>query len=253
MTKLKFLGANLNFLDKQGILELYLKNKSAFEGMIHIISINPENVVCMKQDKRFKEVVTEAQGCIADGIGIVVAARMLYKHSLVRVTGVDTLEYLLAHAGNQRMRAVLIGGRGDLANRIAECYKKRCLGFNITGIEGYKDIYNTTKAETEAIFDIVSTVKPHFVFVAFGSPWQEKWIEEHRQQFDGCIVMGVGGGFDFLSKSVVRAPILVRKLGFEWLFRLIQEPWRYKRQLYLLVYIKYVIQEYIAKIGLWNS
>ncbi|MCR4330098.1 MAG: WecB/TagA/CpsF family glycosyltransferase [Candidatus Roizmanbacteria bacterium] len=250
---LNFLGSNLIFLDKKDILELFLKNKQQVQEMVHIVSINPENVVCMKQDKVFERVVTKAQGHIPDGIGIVIAAQILYGRNVSRLTGVDTMEYLLTVAGNQRMRAVLIGGRSKLAESIANCYKKRYPGFEITGIEGYKDIRKCKNAETEGIFHIVSTAKPHLVFVAFGSPWQEKWIDDHRTQFTGSVVMGVGGSFDLLSKSLVRAPILLQKFGLEWLFRLIQEPHRFRRQLQLVVYIKYVIQECITRMRLWDN
>ncbi|PJE62889.1 hypothetical protein COU88_02510 [Candidatus Roizmanbacteria bacterium CG10_big_fil_rev_8_21_14_0_10_39_6] len=253
MVTLKFLGNDLNFLDKRDILESFLKNKPLLQKTVHIVSINPENIVCMKQDKEFERVVTKAQGHIADGIGIVTVARMLYKQHLSRVTGVDTMEYLLDIAGSQRMRAVLIGGRGKIAESIAECYKKRYPGFNIIGIEGYSNIRNRRKVETDAIFHIVRTVKPRLVFVAYGSPWQEKWIETHRTQFAGSIVMGIGGGFDLMGKSIARAPILIQKVGLEWLFRLMREPWRLGRQLRLGIYIKYVIREYITRIGFWDN
>ena len=190
MLPIEFLGNKLQFLEKDDILESFLKNKTLVQHTVHIVSINPENIVCMKRDKAFEKVVTKAQGHIADGVGIVAAAQILYNQHILRMTGVDTMQRLLTHAGKQRLRAVLIGGRGKIAETVAKCYREKYPSLNIVGLEGYKNVRTIQKSETDAIFDIVSTVKPHFVFVAFGSPWQEKWIEAHRAQFTGSIEIG---------------------------------------------------------------
>jgi len=89
----------------------------------------------------------------------------------------------------------------------------------------------------------VRRYKPHLVFVAFGSPYQELWIARHSNQFGKSVVMGVGGAFDYLSGHVYRAPEFIRKIGLEWFFRLLSQPWRWKRQLSLLKFIKLVLQE----------
>ncbi len=91
--------------------------------------------------------------------------------------------------------------------------------------------------------------KPHLVFVAFGSPWQELWIERHRNQFQNCVVMGVGGAFDFLGGKVPRAPVIIRRLGFEWLFRLIVQPWRLRRQLRLVRFGWLIFWSFFGKVS----
>jgi N-acetylglucosaminyldiphosphoundecaprenol N-acetyl-beta-D-mannosaminyltransferase len=85
--------------------------------------------------------------------------------------------------------------------------------------------------------------KTDILFVAFGSPKQEIWIAENLNQLPAKVVIGVGGAFDFISGKVRRAPVFIRQLGLEWLFRLIIQPWRIKRQLKLLTFIDLVLKE----------
>ena len=76
---------------------------------------------------------------------------------------------------------------------------------------------------------------------------QELWIERHKNEFDNCVVMGVGGAFDYLSGNIVRSPVLIQKIGGEWLYRLIIQPWRWRRQLRLLKFIGLIFQEKMEK------
>ena len=91
--------------------------------------------------------------------------------------------------------------------------------------------------------EALKSKKVDILFVAFGSPKQEIWIADNLNKIPAKVVVGVGGSFDFISGKVPRAPKFVRNLGLEWLFRLIIQPWRIKRQLSLLEFIYLVIRE----------
>ena len=93
------------------------------------------------------------------------------------------------------------------------------------------------------ISSIVVGYKPHFVFVAFGSPDQELWIGRHKKILSGRVVIGVGGAFDYLSNNIKRAPVVIQKIGMEWLYRLVIQPWRWKRQLKLIKFVWLVIRQ----------
>ena len=125
-----------------------------------------------------------------------------------------------------------------------KCQKQKYPNLNCTGIEGIVNIQKPTEAEEEYIRSIVVEKKPSLVFVAFGSPFQELWIDHHRDLFHGMVCMGVGGAFDYLSGSVPRAPRMVRWIGGEWIFRLFVQPWRIKRQLRLLSFMILVAKRY---------
>ncbi|MCR4326314.1 MAG: WecB/TagA/CpsF family glycosyltransferase [Candidatus Roizmanbacteria bacterium] len=241
MTELTAFGAKLNFADYNDILESIQKGYSQRSGMQHIVSLNPETVMMALENKSFMEAVRTAHFVIADGIGVVVAIQTLFGVRVPRVTGVDLMEKLLRANYRNSLTVCLIGGKGKVADKVRECYGSNQNGLGITAVEGYNDIFNQKKSETDAIFSIVSLLKPRLVFVAFGSPQQELWIERHRELFKNAVVIGVGGAFDFLSGVTPRAPHFLRKIGMEWLFRLVMQPWRIKRQMKLLVFFVYVL------------
>jgi len=142
-----------------------------------------------------------------------------------------------------RLRVLLIGGRPNLAESLVNCYRVEFSQAKFKGVYGIKDIKNPQKKEEQEIFSIVADFKPHIVLVAFGSPDQELWLYRHRDQFKNCLCMGVGGAFDYLSGSIIRAPGFLRKIGLEWLFRLLKQPWRWRRQLRLIKFLWLVVKQ----------
>jgi len=243
MQSLNLFNYDLKILSYKEILEYILKNKGQNRPASQIISLNPENMMAMKRDPAFEKIVLTSYGQIVDGIGIVLAARVLKSTPLVRLSGVDLMDRLLREGSEYRLRYLLIGGRSDLANKVAKCYKQVIPDLEIAGIEGIRDLKRPNEPEIRRLKQIVASTRPHLIFVAFGSPQQELWIEEHLDLFRGSLVIGVGGAFEMLSGAIARAPSLVRKMGFEWLYRLIREPWRLKRQLalgeFLLMLLKF--------------
>jgi len=239
----KILGISITPQSKQNILDKIIKYIRSPKGICHIVSFNPENLVVAYENKKFKEVLETAQIKIIDGVGIVLASRMLGIEVGERVTGVGLMEELIKLADKLRLRVLLIGGKSDLALKLANCYSNKFFKAKFLGIEGIKNIRNPKKQEEEAIFSIVADYKPHFLFVAFGSPDQELWLERHKNKFSKMVIMGVGGAFDFLAGKIFRAPKIIQKLGFEWLFRLLIQPWRWRRQLRLLKFVYLIFKE----------
>jgi N-acetylglucosaminyldiphosphoundecaprenol N-acetyl-beta-D-mannosaminyltransferase len=237
----KILGITITPESKNDILEKILLFINKPSGYYHIISLNPENMVLSIENDMFKKTVETAQMKIVDGVGIVLAGRLLGIEVGERVTGVGLMEDLIKMASDRRLRVLMIGGKENLALELSDCYKGQLPEAEFKGIQGIKDIKNPTKDEEAAIFSIVTVYKPHIVFVAFGSPDQELWIERHKRKFTNCVVMGVGGAFDYLSGKVARPPALIQKIGLEWLFRLLHQPWRWKRQLKLIKFLRLIL------------
>ncbi len=239
----KILGITITPETKSSILEKIIKYIGQPRGLFHIVSLNPENLVVATENESFKRVVETAQIKIVDGIGVVLAGRWLGVEVGERVTGVSLMEELIKVASDRRLRVLMIGGNENLADELVECYSKQFPKAKFKGIQGIENIKNPKKDEETNIFSIVVAYKPQLVFVAFGSPDQELWIERHKKEFTDCVVMGVGGAFDYLSNNIKRAPVFIQKLGIEWLYRLINQPWRWRRQMRLLKFLWLVIKE----------
>jgi N-acetylglucosaminyldiphosphoundecaprenol N-acetyl-beta-D-mannosaminyltransferase len=234
---------HLKDLSKKEILEkivFYNGKKSEF---IHIVSINPENVVIASEDKNFEHVLNEAEIHIFDGIGILLGGSVMGFKLQDRLTGVDMMDEVIKTLSNGPTRVLLLGGKQNLAEKLSDCYQEKYPRMKFLGLQGFKNIQQLKNEENEAIFSIVSDFMPQIIFAAYGSPWQEKWFYENRAQLQGIICMGVGGGFDFLSGEVKRAPVFMRKLGLEWLFRLVTQPWRWRRQLRLFTFIYLIFKQ----------
>ena len=170
-------------------------------------------------------------------------------------TGTDLMEKLISQSVDKAATIGLLGGKEGVALKLSECLKEKYPGVRISFI-GTGGVIDESGTEIERVGSIeykhslrlrlrVESKKnetkpsslytlypiPHtdILFVAFGHIKQEKWIYNNLKKVDAKVFIGVGGAFDYLSGEVVRAPIILRRLGFEWLFRLIVQPWRIKR------------------------
>lgn len=237
---------SLSALDIREKIKKYIFQSDGRDDFIHIVSLNAENIVIAKRDHKFKQVLTTAQIKIFDSIGVYVTGRLLGVRG-TRIAGVDLMRSLFSFAAKERLRVVLIGGKKNIAERVIDCQKQEHYKFNCRGIEGISDIRSPTPQEEKNIDSIVADYKPHLVFVAFGSPFQELWIDRHRKRFRGMVCMGVGGAFDYLSEAVPRAPLFLRWIGGEWVFRLFVQPWRIKRYMRLVSFIGMTIHELFKK------
>lgn len=244
----KLLGIKIFPSGEKYILEEILKYTKSGGDFFHITSLNPENIILAQKNTKLREIIEKSAVQIVDGFGIVIASRLLNLRLPPRITGVDLMEKLIYVFSKESLRVMLIGGKNNLANKLANCYIDRIGYPDIIGVEGIQDIKNPKKEEEENIFSIVADFKPHIVFVAFGSPYQEIWLWKNREMLKNIIGMGVGGAFDFLNGNIPRAPLIMRKLGLEWLFRLFQQPWRWKRQLNLIIFTWLLLKEYVRSI-----
>lgn len=243
ITNNKILGIPVCSERKKDTLEHIKKYMSVPAGFFNIVSLNPENLIISRADPEFKEIVETAQVKIVDGVGVVIAGKILGVEVGDRVTGVGLMEELIDMAGKDSLPVMLIGAKDNLAFQLAECYNGKYGQKNFFGTQGIKNIKSPKKEEEEATFSIVARMKPRLLFVAFGSPYQEKWLWRNRALLQGIVCMGVGGAFDYLAGEVRRPSNAVRAMGLEWLFRLLQQPWRWKRQLRLLQFMWLVIRQ----------
>ncbi len=230
---------NLTYEETLVTLESFI-----LEGSPHlVVTLNPEMVVRASRDREFREIVLSASLVLPDGVGIVWASRILGTPLKERVTGVDTLERFAALASKKGYKPFFLGASPGVAQKAASVLSERYPGFKVAGV--YSG--SPSPSEEKTILEVIRSASPDALFVAYGSPAQEKWIARNLHSLKVPFAMGVGGAFDFIAGVVPRAPKIIRKVGLEWLFRLILQPWRWKRQLALPVFCALVVKERLRK------
>ncbi len=181
-----------------------------------------------------RKVLNEADIAICDGIGLFLAAQFLGIHLKERITGVDLMLKLCRDASDQGLSIGFLGGKAGVAERTAECLREKQNNLNVRFTGSEWDVKRFPKNGVDLLF------------VAYGFPKQEKWISENLPILPVKMAMGVGGAFDYISGEVRRAPFFIRAIGLEWAFRLINQPWRLKRQVKLLSFIGLVLKEKVG-------
>lgn len=255
MKKVKILDVQFDVYTKDEALKRVidiLKN-SEYETGKQIATPNPEMLLLAQNNTNFREVLNSSWLNIPDGIGILWASTFLeiIKNSSrigralkmilsllslaiypkfctkifpERITGVDFMESICAISKGAPI--FLLGAKPGVAEKVKTFLETKYRGINIVGV------FSGSPSEDDfsAIQAMIAETQPKILFVAFGSPNQELWIARHLHKLKSVkIAVGVGGTFDFLAGERLRAPKWIQKLGFEWLFRLIQEPSRIKR------------------------
>jgi N-acetylglucosaminyldiphosphoundecaprenol N-acetyl-beta-D-mannosaminyltransferase len=160
---------------------------------------------------------------------------------------VDLAEKLVEEAATKSLRVYLLGGGLGVAAAAAKAMKRHYPKLEIKGDEGTKDIkHQFSIFNFQTMIEAINDFNTDILLVAFGAPWQERFVIEHKNELKVRVAMVVGGAFDMWSGKVPRAPLQWRNFGFEWLWRLIHEPWRVKRQLKLITFMGMVGKKLIS-------
>lgn len=194
-----------------------------------IASVNPEICISAAQNPALREVLSKADLGIPDGIGIVLASRLRGGKIKNRVAGIDLMNALVSHAAKSGEKIFLLGAAEGVAAAAAENLQKKYPGLVIAGTHhGY-----VPPEEEARVADKIAASGADIVFVGLGSPRQEFFVSRHGQRTKARVLMVVGGAFDVISGRLKRAPLIYQRLGLEWLYRVLQEPKRFKRILAL--------------------
>jgi N-acetylglucosaminyldiphosphoundecaprenol N-acetyl-beta-D-mannosaminyltransferase len=203
-----------------------------------VVTLGTEMVMRAQNDARFRALVESAALSLCDTVGVELAAR-LAGVPVPRVVGVDLIDSLARICAERALPVYLLGAKGDTARRAAAELQRRHPGLTIAGArDGYFD-----ERESAAVAAQVAAAAPALVLVALGSPRQEYWIADHLAATGAGAAVGVGGSFDVIAGNVVRAPSAWRRLNLEWLYRLLSEPSRWRRQLALPKFAVLVLGE----------
>jgi N-acetylglucosaminyldiphosphoundecaprenol N-acetyl-beta-D-mannosaminyltransferase len=218
--------------------EKQAKQKAADLSTIHqICTVNPEFIMTAQHNPVFADVLRKADLCVPDGIGVIWAARRQGVTLYERVTGSDGIYRICEQAARCGWRVYLLGAAEGVAAQAGRQLSHLYPQLQVVG--AYSGSPETTDWPT--IAQRLQAVQPHILFVAFGHPRQDLWIAQHRHELPAQVALGVGGAFDFVAGVTLRAPPWMRRWGMEWLYRLIQEPWRWRRMAVLPFFVYQVL------------
>ncbi|MGF9701082.1 WecB/TagA/CpsF family glycosyltransferase [Paenibacillus sp. MABNR03] len=197
--------------------------------LFHVITGNPEIVMSCQKNRTLRAVVDQAGLVTADGAGIVMVSRVRGGQLTERVTGCDLLFRLLEEGNRKRWSFYMLGAEEHVSERALEVIEQNYPNVVVSGRHhGY---FSTD--EEQQIVEEIRDANPDFLIVALGAPNAEQWIDKYRHQLNARVAIGVGGSLDIVAGKTKRAPALWQKLNLEWLYRLLSQPSRWRRQLIL--------------------
>jgi N-acetylglucosaminyldiphosphoundecaprenol N-acetyl-beta-D-mannosaminyltransferase len=224
---------------KKDALNHYIFPRLNKQQKCFIVTGNPEIVMKTREDPTYKQIVLSADYVIPDGAGILLAAKHINEPIPERVSGLDVMMDLLSFAEVQGLRCFFLGAKDYVNEKAVLEAERKYPNLKIAGHHhGYFEL------EDPAIVKKVKDSNPDIIFVALGLPRQEEWISKHIDEFSKGLFMGVGGSFDVLAGNVKRAPDWIIKLNLEWLYRLIKQPYRFKR---IIKVFEFIFRFYLKK------
>lgn len=213
-------GTHINGL----LRKIWLQRKE----MLHIATVNPEFVMEARDNIRFRD---SLKNCltVADGHGIVWASRILGLPPLERVSGTDLSSLIVRHAAENGEKVFLLGGQVGIAEQAADNLRKIYPQLQISWYSGAQTVKVEKNEEASMTIARINAYEPDYLLVAYGSPWQDIWIEDNRPYLRVRVAMGVGGVLDEWAGVVSLCPEWLDGVGGKWLWRLLTQPWRLPR------------------------
>lgn len=219
---------------KELFYKLYKKDKESFYKIIRnnlesnkktfIVTANPETFMTSINDSELKQLLIDKQTTVVpDGVGIVKAGKKIGCNIKERITGIDIAYKLLEYGNDLDKTIYLFGAKEEVIVSMKKVLSNQYPNLKIVGTSnGYIE-------DKDKVFNNIVKLEPDIVLVALGIPLQEKLIYEYLDKFKKGIFVGVGGSFDVISGHKKRAPKIFIKLNLEWLYRILQEPKRFKK------------------------
>lgn len=237
------LGIDISSFSEEEFIETIdnkLRNHKENDEPLFIVTVNSEIAIQTIIDNEFKQILMNSSINTADGAGICWAVNFQYGEKLDRITGSDSMEKICTVCANSNESVYLYGAMPGVAQKAAENLINKIPSLKVEGTfspdspqVNFCDLPEDVRTSMQ---------KASVVFVALGAPEQEKWIYRNLKYLPNCkVIIGIGGTFDFIAGEAKRAPVFMRQNGLEWLYRLYDEPSRWRRMLKLPIFAINVI------------
>ncbi|SEU09388.1 N-acetylglucosaminyldiphosphoundecaprenol N-acetyl-beta-D-mannosaminyltransferase [Salinibacillus kushneri] len=221
---IKIMDIPLFNINKEDLISFYIHPDLLYENKRFMVTANPEIVMRTREDKKYKRAIQTADYIIPDGAGIIVASKIMGQPIKERIPGIEMMTHLIEYAEEKGLTCYFLGAKDGVVQKMIYNLKAQYPKIKIAGYNhGYISLDN------QEVVNEIKSLRPDLVFVALGFPKQEKWIARHYHEFDKGLFMGVGGSFDIFGGEAKRAPEGWIKLNLEWFYRLLKQPFRWKR------------------------
>ena len=229
MRRVTFLGCPIDLYTSTELLTELNAEISRKAGPYVIHFVNGNKIAKAREDVAMREILWRGDYVLADGQPLLPMARMLGIRIPERIDGIGLMHKLLALANEKRYRIYLLGSRQEILEKCLAVIQQRYPNVSIAGSRnGYFQ-----QTDLPEIIGQINAVSPDILFIGIGSPAKEQLADQWKTQIHATIIQGVGGSFDVVAGLVSRAPLLMQRLGLEWLYRIVQEPrrmfWRYAK------------------------
>ena len=217
-----FLGVRVDNISKDTAINFiydFIKEKE--ERLTRkIFFTNVHTIHLAKKDKRFRDIVNNADLCLPDGSGLKIAGKIFSTPVIENLNGTDFTPIILNHAQKEGWKIYLLGARQNILIKCAAKIEDTYQNINIVGL--HSGFFKPD--DMPSIIRDIKDSSPDILLVAMGSPIQEIFIDYAAKHLDNVVCLAVGGLFDFISGDKKRAPEVIRKLGLEWVFRFFNDP-----------------------------
>ncbi|HUA09205.1 MAG TPA: WecB/TagA/CpsF family glycosyltransferase [Candidatus Acidoferrales bacterium] len=228
MDSVEILGCRLDLIDQNEATDAILRFAREGSSAL-VVTLGTEMVVYAQRDPAFRSVINDSALSLCDTVGVLAVARQHGAALRERVTGVELVERLCQGAAKEGLPVYFLGGAEGVAADAAAILEVRFPGLIVAGTRnGF-----FSSEEEAAIVEAIRSSGARLLFVGLGSPRQETWLARNLRATGCGAGVGVGGSYDIISGRLKRAPLIWRKFGIEWLYRLMREPHRWRRQLAL--------------------
>lgn len=227
-----FFGIKL-FLDSMDKLVNAIFNDIENNRKRAYYAINPDCLLIAQNNSKYAQILANEENQVyVDGKGIIYTQKILKLPTAIeRIATTDLFPRIIemSEVKHKKMKIFLLGGKPGVADKVIKNMSRDKLYVEFVGEHhGYFD-----KSNSNEVIKLINKSNADILFVGFGCPIQEQWVDENFKSLNSKVIITCGGLYDYYSNNVRRAPLWMQKIGLEWLFRLIQEPKRlYKRYIF---------------------
>ncbi len=204
---------------------------------IVISAVNPNKIVMAEKNDELSTALQKSDYLIPDGYGIILLSKFKKKPIKKRITGIDTMLKICSLAKDSKLKVFLFGATETVIKKTRQNLEMQYPGLKIVGAEcGYN-------YDNICLIKKINQSKADVLFVGHGSPQQELWIYNNKNNLNVKLYLGVGGSFDVISGNIKRAPVVIQNIGLEWLYRIAKQPYRIKNVKIFVDFLSIIIKD----------